>query len=189
MIQVVSKTQSYGIKFPTSISEITPEIWNTITSKVKIPKYHAVVALCFKTKLFDFVISASNNKNTSVSITPIIAKIADDDAKEINVNVGEQIIIDRSTLERGNHISINTMISSFRAYNYLSEDIYLRTCIVNRKDDKIFYDSDENKYISSIECPEVVIVEFKIIPINDIHGAISNNVQLIDPFKITAESN
>lgn len=189
MIQIVSQKQNFGISFPTSISEITTEIWNAITSKVKIPKYYSIVALCFKTKLFDFVISANGNKNTSVAITPIVAKISDEDSKEINVKVGEQIVIDRTSLERGNHVNINTMISSYKAYSYINNDEYLRNCIVNRKEDKIFYDTSEQKYINSIDCPEVVIVEFKIIPNTDIHGSISNDVQNIDPFKLESKSN
>ena len=87
MIEIKSDKLSYGIKFPTSIKELTPELLTTITEGVRLPKHYCVIALAFNTKVFDFCTAINSNKDTNVSVTPIVAKIYKEDSDEVNAFV------------------------------------------------------------------------------------------------------
>ena len=185
MIKIKSEKRSFGINFPSEVEELTPEYFNTITANVKLPKYHCIVALCFKTKVYDFVLAMNSAKPTNVAVVPVLAKISETDSKEINAEVGDKIIIDRSSLERGNHINLKTVISSDNAKRYFSSDPDLIKNIVNKTGDINILDSKKNKKLSVTDSPKIIVLEFKIVPINDIAGAVSMNSVDIDPFIIT----
>ena len=58
------------------------------------------------------------------------------------------------------------------------------------KDNKIIQDSGINKQLVSSNSPDIIILEFKIVPVNDISAAIPINYKNIDPFKaIDADAN
>lgn len=183
MITIKSNKMSYGIKFPTSLTELTPDILNTITDEVKLPKHYCIVALAFKTKVFDFctLINSNNNKST-IGVVPILAKISDDDSKNINAAIGDKIIIDRSSLERGVQIKFPILISSENARAYFNSDHNMVKAIMT-KDSKIVQDSGINKQLISANSPDIIILEFKIVPVNDIAAAIPINCKNVDPFK------
>ena len=61
MITIKSEKKSYGINFPTSKEEITSELLEAVTKQVKLPKHYCIVALCFQTKIFDFVTMTKSN--------------------------------------------------------------------------------------------------------------------------------
>ena len=86
MIEIKSAKMSYGINFPTSVKELTPEVLETITNGVKLPKHYCIIALAFDTKVFDFCAAINSSRNTNVAVTPILAKIAQEDSKEINAS-------------------------------------------------------------------------------------------------------
>ena len=182
MITVKSNKMSYGINFPTSLTELTPDVFNTITDGVKLPKHYCVVALAFKTKIFDFCTMINSNKQATIGVTPILAKISDDDSKDINAVVGDKIIIDRSSLERGVQIKFPILISSENARNYFNNDPNIVKAIMT-KDNRIIQDSGINKQLISSNYPDIIILEFKIVPVNDISAAIPVNYKNIDPFK------
>lgn len=166
MITIKSKKQSYGVNLPTEISEITPDILDELTKDVIVPEYYCIVGLCFKTKLFDLCTMLKQSKNTEVSVTSIIAKISNKDRERLNAEVGDKIIIERSSLERGTHININTAINSINIRRYLNEDSELVKDIISSND----------------KTNNVIIMEFKIVPINEIRAIINNNLHKIDPF-------
>lgn len=184
MIEIKSDKMSYGIKFPTSIKELTPEVLNTITDGVRLPKHYCIVALAFNTKIFDFCTAMNSNKDTNVSVTPILAKIDDEDSKEINAFVGDKIIIYRTSLERGAHINLRTAISSNSARNYFNKDTDLIKAIVT-KDNKTVVTKDLNKQLTAAQSPNIIVLEFKIIPVSEINAAIPIEYNPIDPFIYT----
>lgn len=188
MIKIKSSKVGYGIKFPSDLTEITPDILNSITAQVKLPKYHCVVALAFKTTLFDFCATMSSKSNASVNVTPILAKINEDEGKEINACVGDKIIIDRSSLERGVHLNLKTAISSTYASNYFAKDKDLAKAVLTKSGD-VSIDKELNNQLISGNSPSIVILEFKICAVNDIAATIDVNVPAIDPFTITNELN
>lgn len=180
MIKIKSEKKPYGINFPTSIDEITPEILATLSEGVKLPKHYCIIALAFDTKVFDFCTAMNNNKNTSVAVTPILCKIDKEDIESVNAKVGDKIIIDRSSLERGVHINIKCAISSNAARNYLNSDPELIKSIITKKKDNKELDENLMKVANS----NIIILEFKIVPVSDIHAAIPMFFEQTDPFII-----
>lgn len=167
MITIKADDEIYGINFPTSLDEITPEILTKLTANINLPKNYCVIALAFNTKLFDFVAMVNGRKDTNVGVIPIMAKISDEDSAMINSSTGDRLIIYRSNLERGVHVNVNTVISSANAQSYFKRN---PTLVKDIMMDKLH------------GAAKVYILEFKIIPINDISAAIKKDVTVIDSF-------
>jgi len=175
MIEIDSKVQGFGIKFPTNVDEISVDDFNIMTNNVKLPPYYCIVALCLYTKLFDFVASVNSTKDTDVSVVPILAKISSNDAAKINATVGDRIIIDRTTIERGVHINIPTIINSKNAQRFFAKDSELSKAIISKRPDTIGKYLNSNNELYANQSPSIIVLEFKIIPCNDISAAIAKN--------------
>lgn len=182
MITIKSKNSSFGVNFPTDVSEINARILEEITHQVKLPKYHCIVAMCYKTKIFDFVASLNKNTGPTIQMTPLLAKINKEDVEENfpQIEVGDRIVVERASIERGTHLHLPTMISIANAGKYFAKDRELSSAIVK---------GEYNYGADVIRKPEIVIVEFKILPVGDIHGAISPAMTNYDPFKVIAVAN
>lgn len=167
MITLKAANAKYGIKVPTDTKEITGEVLSQLLSNVTLPKYYCVIALRYKASLFDLAFLRKNNsqKNTVVSVVPLMGKFNKDDINFI-VNPGDRIIIDGSDIERGSHIGVNTVVTLNNITNYILDDEELRKQCLS-KADKIMQDT-------------IYCLEFKIVPINSIHGRIFGDI--IDPF-------
>lgn len=175
MITIKSEKKNYGINFPTEIEEITPEILNEITKKIVLPNHYCVVMLCFKTKLFNFVLATNSKKTTTIPVVPVMAKISESDSNLINSVVGNKLIIERTCLERGVHLRLPIMISTDNARDYINSDSELVKSIVTTKN-----------FIHSLN--NIVVVEFKILPVSDITASINSEITVEDPFVYKAES-
>lgn len=173
MVTIKSDKKNYGINFPTNVDEITKESLDAICKDVKLPKHYCIVALCMTTKIFDFTTIIKNNKNSELSVIPLMAKISDEDAQQINTAVGDRVIVDRSTIERGAHISLRTVIESNHARDYFSKDDSLIKQIMNPTDEQM---KEITRKLN------IVLLEFKIVPVNDISASIPRNIKTIDPF-------
>ena len=172
MIEIKSKKKSYGIRIPSSIGEITPEVLNTLVKGVKLPKHYCIVALCFDTKLFDFMTSINAKKPSTVAVSPLLAAISDEDAELINANIGDKLILNRTAIELGTQVNIKTMA----AYNNIAENV-------------IKVDNNLNKGLMIAKSPRIIVLEFKIIAVNDIRGAVDVNHIVTDPFINKSELN
>lgn len=177
MITIKSEKKSYGINFPTSKEEITSDILAEITQHVKLPKHYCIVALCFQTKIFDFVAMIKSRATNNFAVTPILAKIYDEDSNTINANVGDKLIIDRSSLERGIHLNLPIAINSTAARNYFDSDPELIKTIISKKQ-IVTEDGKACNYYDN----NIVVLEFKIIPVNDVSAAIPMGSNPTDPF-------
>jgi len=174
MIYIKSDKAPYGVQLPTSISEVTAEALTAITDGIKLPKYHCIVALCFKTKLSTFAIAVSNKRSSEINVVPVLAKIADEDSKNLNAVVGDSLIVDRSALERGSHINCATVASSNAFRNYLNNDNAMVSAIVTNKGSEYGIDSNS----------PIIVMEFKIIPVSEIRAAVSIKLTNKDPYKV-----
>lgn len=172
MLQIKSKLKDFGINFPTSVNEITPEVLNTITAGVKLPKHYCIVAMVFQPKLFEFISAIKNKINTNVNVTPILAKVAEGCEEELNGNIGDKLIIDRSSLERAVHLNLPIMINSTNAANYINDDKELIKSIT------------AGEFNSNGVSPKIIVLEFKIVPINCVSAAVNKQQKVIDPFVI-----
>lgn len=175
MIQIKSEKKSYGINFPTSVDELTSDVLTSITEQVKLPKHYCIIALCFKTRLFDFVVAMNSKKEHSISVVPVLAKISEEDATETNAVVSDKVIVSRSALEMGTHLSLPVMISTDNARNYLASDEALTKSIIARSN-PIFKDMTKRD--------NIIVLEFKIIPVSDIKATVPREANGIDPFVI-----
>ena len=161
MIKLESNLKKYSLLIPTSINEFTPEILNSMTSNINLAPNYAIVAIIYKTKLFEFSASIDKKYPTEVGIIPIIAKISNEDANKVNTKVGYKVNIVRSLIERGEHINLpNNAISIDNPQ--LSKDIM--TGEYFKQEGKTILESKNNS-------PYCYFPEFKIIPVCDIHAS------------------
>lgn len=177
MLIIQGNNKTYGINVPTDEKEITASFLTKVTERVKLNKYQTIVALVMKTKIWDFCMSIRNpKKDQNVAITAKLAKFITpnpddkDGALPIkNMSVGDIVVIDRSTIERGIHLSIPTIISPAGISKYLEEDKDLLTEIVTGKRPDL-----SNQYIC--------LVQFKIVPIGSITATYDAEEKVQDDF-------
>ena len=176
MLLIQGQNKNFGIDVPTKETEITAEYLQTVTERVKLSKHQVIVALIMKTKVYDFCMGIRNpKKDQNISITTKIAKFVPCD-KENNekpaiegMATGDIAVIDRSTIERGIHLSVPTIISPAGLGNYLEEDKDLLTAIVTGKEPEL-----AKKHIC--------LVQFKIVPISCITATYNAEVRIEDCF-------
>lgn len=175
MITLKNPNVSDVILLPTRISDIKQNDLELLTTNIKLPKYYCIIALCFKTKLFDLAFITGKSKNSLLKVTPIMCKISEEDSKERNINICDRVIIDRSSIERGVHINIPTAVSSNAVINYIDSDQEFKK--------KLTTDAEYAKLRSQ----QVIVMEFKIVPINDIYGAVDLKKSYHDPYSYLAD--
>lgn len=191
MIEIKSEKKSWSINLPESEKEVTPELLTTITAGVELPPYHCIIAMCFKVRLFDIAFNINNQRDQNVTVVPLLAKANSEMLKQHNVAIGRKVVVDRSTLERGVHLTLPIMASQSNVMKYIKEDENLRQNLLSGTDGKnkavnldVVTDSADDKLKRiSAKSPEVVILEFKIIPIGDIVATIGVDHKINDPFK------
>ena len=177
MLIIQGNNKTYGINVPTAEKEITASFLTKVTERVKLNKYQTIVALVMKTKIWDFCMSIRNpKKDQNVAITAKLAKFIapnpddKDGALPIkNMSVGDIVVIDRSSIERGIHLSVPTIISPAGLSKYLEEDKDLLTEIVTGKRPDL-----SNQYIC--------LVQFKIVPVSTITATYDADEKVQDDF-------
>ena len=177
MLIIQGNNKTYGINVPTNEKEITASFLSKVTERVKLNKYQTIVALVMKTKIWDFCMSIRNpKKDQNVAITAKLAKFItpNPDEKEgalpiKDMSVGDIVVIDRSSIERGIHLSIPTIISPMGLSKYLEEDKDLLTEIVTGKRPDL-----SNQYIC--------LVQFKIVPVSTITATYNAEEKVQDDF-------
>ena len=177
MLIIQGNNKTYGINVPTAEKEITASFLTKVTERVKLNKYQTIVALVMKTKIWDFCMSIRNpKKDQNVAITAKLAKFIapnldeKDGALPIkNMSVGDIVVIDRSSIERGIHLSVPTIISPAGLSKYLEEDKDLLTDIVTGKRPDL-----SNQYIC--------LVQFKIVPVSTITATYDAEEKVQDDF-------
>ncbi len=199
MYYLKSKRLSYGMNIPTTLNEIAPEILTSLTKDVIVAPHYAIVALAFKTSLFEFAISINNNKKDNVKIVPIIAKTDSDLYK-----VGDRPIVASSGIELAHHVAIPTCISTNAVHGYFIRDeqltkdsniigaANLRTeCTKKQYTGNLTAIGITDTTPSMIESDNKVsiyLLEFKIIPLNSIVGVMPGDFRLDDPFIVNDKS-
>ena len=169
MITLKSEKLDYGINLPTDLAEVNEEVLAKITANINLPKYYCIVAICKRVNLSHLILAAGGNKKYSamkVAVVPLLAKINSEDAELIKAEVGKKVVIAASELERGDHLYLSSGATDNVVNKYINEDENIRKALM-------------------LANTEVYIIEFKIVPVNSIHGCIvkSNNI-LEDPFVV-----
>lgn len=176
MLLIKGQNKNFGINMPTRENEITAEYLQTVTERVKLSKHQVIVALIMKTKVYDFCMGIRNpKKDQNISITSKIAKFVPCDKENNekpaieNMFVGDIAVIDRSTIERGIHLSVPTIISPAGLANYLEEDKDLFTAIVTGKEPEL-------------SKQHICLVQFKIVPMSSITATYNPENKFTDCF-------
>lgn len=192
MINLQSEKKGYSINLPTKLEEITPELLNVLLQDIKVPDYYCIIAICMNVKLLDIAVNVNNNKEQTVSVVPLLAKVGKEDALKVNAVVGDKVVVDRSTLERGSHLSIKTVISDTEVKLFIADDEGLRKRLLSGGDgsipetvkDKYADIKHEKNVVKLAKSPRIFMVSFKIIPATDIRAAIPVKAIQQDPFKV-----
>lgn len=172
MIELSNDKIKYGIKLPTDVDEITPEMLEQLTSQIKLGKGYAVIALCYEANFMNLVFT--NKKQEATKVYTKVAKL-NGDSEYIDIKVGDIIAISKSAIEMGQHIYIKSLASESCIKAYLLDKARL-----TRPSATSINPSD----IEDIDAKKFLLMEFKVIPIRDIRAAFDYSVEHIDPFEI-----
>lgn len=181
MIQIVRK-DGFGIKFPTSLSEVNVSDLKAACEGYKFPKNYALVALLQTVKIGDLVFVNGSKKDIDVRVNPMLINkngccpFAED---------GEMIITTRSSIERAIHVHIPVSINNGVVQAFFAEDDDLRKSILTGKPEGAYADANVNFAI--IRNMNIIIVEFKVIPENEIYGSIDATAKPSDKFRIVEQ--
>lgn len=184
MIKLTSKEKDYSLLIPTTVSEITNDAYVCMLNKVKLAPHYAIIALVHKLKLFELASTVNAKRDVNIKVVPILAKINIPTEQVNTFNVGERVIISRSSLEMGDHLNVSTNdITLTNVNNYIDADKELRSDIMTG-----IYFQTEGKSIldSKRDSPECCFIEFKVVPVSSIRGTIpveTKRYKGFNPFK------
>lgn len=178
MIQLNNKTKEFALNVPTSFKEITPEYLNKATKHIKIAENYAMIALVLTTKLSEYcyTLNSNSNKQPEVGVTPIIVKFNNSADVHVDFEAGDIAIVANSDLERAYHCNAPSMITSDRVAEYIMSDEQFR------KDLQLGNIKDEND--KRLGDYHIKMIQFKILPICDIHGSFKPIDSITDEFVI-----
>lgn len=176
MIRIKSDLKPYAIEVPTAISEIDERYFKALLNDVKIANNYAIIAICYKDRLFSILSDFKSGNNGTKEVVPIIAKIQDNESK-VPFAVGDLAVVDTSSLERGTHLSLRNNAICFGAIcEYCLSDSELSKAIMNGS----FFNGGKSlgAHEAKMAAPDVFFVEFKIVPLCDIKASYSRDANI-----------
>lgn len=160
------------LNVPDSLNDITPEVLIKLAANVTLPKYRALVALCWKLKFADVLFTKKDN-NQSAMVIPLCAKVnlGDDIKDEYKwLEVGKKVILTRSAIEMGVHVHIPNSVS-MQSISAWAEGAT-----------KVEYPKANGINIKVLPNGQFMLIEFKVVPVSNIDGVIESDVLPEDPF-------
>lgn len=146
--------QKESVTCLTKVEEITPEVLTELTKGIKLAEHYAIIAIITKSKVFDLTM-LSKTKDATISVIPKLAKLNSNNSE---FSIGETIVIDRSSLERGYHVNFKHKYSVGSITNFFA----------NNEEERKKLMIGENPLRST----EIYAIQFKIVPINQIVATI-----------------
>ena len=169
MITLANDKVKEKINVPTSIADITPEVLTKLSENIVLPKYYVLVALCWDVHFADVFFNAKKNKEAKV--IPLCAKANVDE--EYNwLTVGKKLILSRSGIEMGVHVSIPNA-ASMNSISRWAEAVA-----------KAENPNAKGININTLPNGKFILVEFKVVGVNNINGCIESDVLTEDPFAV-----
>lgn len=160
------KIKDRTINLPTRLNELNEEVFDRLTSHIHLQDKYCIIALAYKIRMPRLGMIDSKQFGNDVFTIPLIAKVNNN---ELNFKAGDKAIINPSSIELGTHVNINTVVSLSNMFSLLSEEQEVKKDIAVNKDNK--YNTD------------VYLLGFKIVPVSDIRGTISNGALVDDMFE------
>lgn len=168
MLKIKSDLKNYGIIVPTSINEINTDYFEKLLKDVEVAEHYSLLAICYKDKLFNCVMSVKNKSDISIDITPIIAK-------SNKYKTCDRPIIDALSIERGTHFYVPNNINSFTSVGkYCADDKDLYMSIMNGS---YFKTGNETNNEAKNNAPDCYFIEYKVIPNCDIKAVYSKDAK------------
>lgn len=174
MVTIFSEKAAHGIKLPIALNEITPDVLKSIVDGIKVPKHYCIIAMAFKTKVFDFLSTITTKKDYSVQVTNFLAYIGDEDKEIVNGEVGDKIVIDRTSIERGNQLTVNISATVDNTKRFFDNDKELVKTII----------TGNHECLKTTD--SIILLNFKIVPACDIKACIAPTRIQPDVFYVSA---
>ncbi len=163
------------INVPTTVNEITPDVLEKLTSNITISKYHALVALCWKVSFADIFFNKGKDNGRGAQVIPLLAQAAipEDSADEYKWLVkGKKLILTRSAIEMGTHVHVPNA-ASINSINAWAQAVA-----------EAEHPGAKGININTLPKGEFILVEFKVVNLNDISGIIDGDKLADDPFLV-----
>ena len=185
MINLKSKATGKSIKLITDIKDVTPEVLTRLTGSFNLPKNRIIVALCQKVNVFDIASSIrSNNKDQTVMVYPLLAKASKEDLDLINGNIGDVLTVNRTAIELGSHLIINTMANFKNVSGFFHNDRDLCARIVKGEEPALLKNGVAGTVgMINDRVQSIYMIEFKVINATDVVASKAVADKTDDPFK------
>ena len=178
MIKLRNEKRNYEVKYPTKFSEVNFEGLVKAVNNVYVAEHYAIIALCQSFTPFALAtLGTKQNKDMAVPVSANFIRANDPNNKLVG-NPGDKVIISRSDLELSTHLPIRFGLSTAIISDILQDDTKSVTMLRQNP-------VDENGNLVK----EIIVVEFKLVPISSIKATISKDVPTKDMFKTTLAGN
>lgn len=164
------------INCPTSSNEITVDFLQDISKEIYLAPDYVLIGLIQGVKFADLAYAnGTKNKNLVTTVLPVFIKAGDTKSEMISAAETKATVhISKSNIELGEHIRLsNNILTLQNIIQYLTIDDDLRRSIVTGK---FFSDREISKDT------RVFAIEFKVVPVSDIHGVFSKIGTIDNPF-------
>ena len=178
MIKLTNTKRNYEITFPTKFSELDFTKLLDVVKNVNISEHYAIIALCQSFTPFSLAtLGTKQNKDMAVPVSANFVK-ANDPNKKLNAQEGDKVIISRSDLEMSTHLPVRFGLSTATISDILQDDYKTGTMLRQNP-------IDEKGNIVK----EIIVVEFKLVPISAIKATFDKNVTITDAYRTTLSGN
>lgn len=171
MLLLKSDLKDYALNLPTDFSELKQEWFDDMTTDIVVAPNYVLVALCYQDRLFS-IINGITKDNMTTGVVPIAVKFGI--GSETFIKPMDIIITNHSAVERANHYyTPKNPISIAKVYNYIKDDAKLYNTILKG-----------DGSVKELKNARPIMIEFKIMPLNDIYGAAVLNpiLDTVSPF-------
>ena len=177
MLKLRNEKRNYEISVPTKFSEINFEDVKAVLENVTIAEHYAVVALCQSFSPFNLaMLGAKSPKDVNVPVSMNFIKANDPNNKLSSANCGDKVLVSRADIERSVHLPINFGLSTSSLAATISDNQKVLEALRNGP-------VDENG--KSIK--ELIVIEFKLVPIVDIKAVINRDITIKDVYRSTIQ--
>lgn len=172
MINLRNTKRNYEVNYPTKFSELDFKKLLDVVKNVNVSEHYAIIALSQSFTPFSLAtLGAKQNKNMSIPVTANFVR-ANDPNNKLHAAEGDKVIISRSDLEMSTHLPVRFGLSTATIADILQDDpktvTMLRENPVDEKGNLV---------------KEIIIVEFKLVPISAIKATFDKNVNTIDAYR------
>ena len=174
MINLRNTKRNYEVSYPTKFSELDFEKILNVVKNINVSEHYAIIALCQSFTPFSLAtLGAKQNKDMAVPVSANFVR-ANDPNNKLHAKEGDKIIISRSDLEMSVHLPVRFGLSTATIADILQDDPKTVTMLRQNPID------EKGNLVK-----EIIIVEFKLVPISAIKATFDKSVTITDGYKTT----